>query len=136
PTSRRQAVTSAAGSSAKPASACAASAASDPGPAPSALATYRSRSMGCTAATLPTGTPNSPAAAASSGPASRAGRSAQYAASGHGLDVEGLVDLVLAEQTQLEDDGTQVLALRDRLLHHPRHLLVADVGVEGRSDGG
>ncbi len=67
-TSRRQAVTSAAGSSAKPASACAASAASDPGPAPSALATYRSRSMGCTAATLPTGTPIPPAAAQRSMP--------------------------------------------------------------------
>ncbi len=37
--------------------------------------------------------------------------SANDAASGHGLDVEGLVDLVLAEQAQLEHHGAQVLAL-------------------------
>src|SRR5205807_5714100 len=126
-TSRRQAVTSAAGSSAKPASAWAASAASDPGPAPSALATYRSRSMGCTEPTLPTGTPDSPA-----------GRPvlAHDAAAGHGLDVEGLVDLVFGEEAELEDDGAQVLAFRDRLLHHLGRLLVADVGVEGRGNRG
>src|SRR5690606_29783669 len=61
--------------------------------------------------------------------------SSEEAAAGHGLDVEGLVDVRLGQQPALEDDLADRPVLTHRRLDHVGDDLVAEVRVERGADG-
>jgi hypothetical protein len=63
-----------------------------------------------------------------------ASRSADDAPPGHGLDIECSIDIGFGEEPPFKNNGAQVLAFGHRGLDDLGRLLVADVGVEGRSD--